>query len=383
MSGAHNGDDRPHEPSHRSEGDAEKDGAGERASGPHRDSSRPDSAHPDSSMSSRARPSTQPSGDWKRGDAAGRGSRGAGRDGGPRRGSDRGAARGQARRSGDERSRGSRRPDGDRDRQRRGPGTKPGSEGGRREQGTPKRDRRADTPTTTQATRTPDPVIDDDVTGRELDDTVREELSSLSAGTAAVVTRHLVMTARLLDEDPELSYQHALAARRRSGRLAVIREASGLAAYAAGRYAEALAEFRAVRRMTGSAEYLPTMADCERGLGRPRRALDLAADPAVNALDVASRIEMAIVAAGARRDLGDAAAAAVSLQLPELRARTTESWLARLRYAYADALLESGRADEAREWFVRAAAADPEDITDAAARALELGGAEPGVSRGM
>lgn len=182
------------------------------------------------------------------------------------------------------------------------------------------------------------------------------------------------MAARLLDDDPEAAFQHALAARRRSGRLAVIREAAGVAAYAAGRYSDALAEFRAVRRMTGSPEYLPIMADCERGLGRPRRALDLAADPAVTGLDTAGRIEMAIVAAGARRDLGDAEAAAVSLQLPELRARSAHPWLPRLRYAYADALLEAGRTDEAREWFLRAAVADPDDITDAEERAIELGG---------
>lgn len=201
-------------------------------------------------------------------------------------------------------------------------------------------------------------------------------MASLSGGTAAVVAKHLVMAARLLDDDPERSYEHALAARRRSGRLAVIREAAGISAYAAGKFSEALAEFRAVRRMTGSADFLPIMADCERGLGRPRRALDLAADPAVTGLDTAGRVEMAIVAAGARRDLGDAEAAAVSLQLPELRARTAEPWLARLRYAYADALLEADRADEARRWFMRAAEVDPENITDAEARAIELSGSD-------
>src|SRR5690606_4410051 len=49
-------------------------------------------------------------------------------------------------------------------------------------------------------------------------------------------------------------------------------------------------------------------------------------------------------------------------------------WVARLRYAYADMLLAAGRTAEAREWFVRAAAADAEDATDAAERALELDG---------
>jgi tetratricopeptide (TPR) repeat protein len=218
----------------------------------------------------------------------------------------------------------------------------------------------------------PEPPTDPEVTGRELDDDVRAELSTLSGGASGAVARHLVMAGRLLDDDPELAYQHAMAARRRAGRIGVVREAAGIAAYAAGRYAEALAELRAARRITGSAEYLPMMADSERGLGRPRRAIDLAADPAVAGLDVAERIEMLIVAAGARRDLGQLDAATVSLQVPELRSSSAQPWVARLRYAYADALAALGRLEEAREWFVRAAESDDEGQTDALERIGDL-----------
>ena len=49
-------------------------------------------------------------------------------------------------------------------------------------------------------------------------------------------------------------------------------------------------------------------------------------------------------------------------------------WAARLRYAYADGLLATGRRDEAREWFARAAEADEDADTDAAERLLELDG---------
>ena len=45
---------------------------------------------------------------------------------------------------------------------------------------------------------------------------------------------------------------------------------------------------------------------------------------------------------------------------------------ARLFYAYADALLDAGREEEARDWFGRAAAADTRDETDAAERFEEL-----------
>jgi tetratricopeptide (TPR) repeat protein len=180
------------------------------------------------------------------------------------------------------------------------------------------------------------------------------------------------MAGRLLDDDAELAYRHTMEARRRAARIGVVREAAGVAAYMAGRYSEALAELRAARRMTGSAEYLPMMADCERGLGRPRRALDLAGDPASTGLPLESRIEMLIVAAGARRDLGDIEAAVVSLQVPELRSKAKAQWVARLRYAYADLLEAAGRREEARRWFVRALDADGADETDAADRVAQL-----------
>jgi len=220
--------------------------------------------------------------------------------------------------------------------------------------------------------RPSDPEIDPNVSGEELGDEVFAELSSLSGGLAKRVAQHLVMASLLLDDDPELAHEHALAARRRSARVGLVREVVGVTAYAAREYAEALAELRAARRITGSDEYLPMMADCERGLGRPRRALDLAADPAVQRLERAERIEMLIVAAGARRDVGETDAAVVSLQVPELRSDTADEWVPRLRYAYADALEAAGRAAEAARWFQRAAEADVDHLTDAADRAAGL-----------
>jgi hypothetical protein len=62
----------------------------------------------------------------------------------------------------------------------------------------------------------------------------------------------------------------------------------------------------------------------------------------------------------------------VVLQLPELKERRKKPWSARLFYAYADALLDAGRTEQAREWFARAAAADADDETDAAERFDDL-----------
>jgi tetratricopeptide (TPR) repeat protein len=155
---------------------------------------------------------------------------------------------------------------------------------------------------------------------------------------------------------------------------AVVREAVGVAAYSAGDYGKAITELRAAGRISGSPIYLPMIADCERGLGRPERALELAASDEASRLDRSGKVEMLIVASGARRDLGQPAAAVLTLQVPALRARTDEPWLARLRYAYADALLADNRPTEALEWFRAASQVDPEAITDAAERVDELQG---------
>ncbi|MFW3465544.1 hypothetical protein [Streptomyces sp. 058-1L] len=199
---------------------------------------------------------------------------------------------------------------------------------------------------------------------------------SLPKTLAEDVARNLVMVARLLDEDPEEAYAYARIALRLASRVAAVREAAGFAAYATQRYAEALAEFRASRRMTGSVDLWPVMADCERGLGRPERAMAMAGEPEVQKLDKAGQVEMRLVAAGARRDMGQIDAAIVTLQGPELGSSSVQPWTPRLRYAYADALLEAGREDEAREWFGKALEADKDGSTDASDRLAELDGVE-------
>jgi tetratricopeptide (TPR) repeat protein len=218
------------------------------------------------------------------------------------------------------------------------------------------------------------PAIPEDVTGTELDRDVRMALSSLSSFTSKEVARHLVMVGRLIDDDPEAAWQHALAARARAARIGVVREAAGLAAYRAGHYADAVAELRTARRLTGSDEHLPVIADCERALGRPERALTMAASPDVGRLGVDQRVEMLIVEAGARADLGQLDAAVITLQVGLLDSRVRAPWVARLRSAYADALAAVGRDLEARRWLERAAEADPDDVTGIGERLEELDG---------
>ncbi|MEY2247639.1 hypothetical protein AB8A21_32660 [Streptomyces sp. BF23-18] len=218
--------------------------------------------------------------------------------------------------------------------------------------------------------------IPDEVTGDEIDQDVRQELLSLPKGLAEDVARNLVMVARLIDEDPESAYEYSRIALRLASRVAAVREAAGFAAYANQKFSEALAEFRAARRMTGSVELWPVMADCERGLGRPEKALEMAGAPEVQKLDKASQVEMRLVAAGARRDMGQLDAAIVTLQSPELASNSVQPWTARLRYAYADALLAAGREGEARDWFAKTVESDKDGSTDASDRLAEMDGVE-------
>jgi tetratricopeptide (TPR) repeat protein len=201
---------------------------------------------------------------------------------------------------------------------------------------------------------------------------VKDELRGLPADLAATVGRYLV--AAELASDPEQAYRYAQAARRLAARIGVVREVSGVTAYQTGRWAEALTELRAARRLTGRGEHLALMADSERALGRPDRALELVHSDDAKRLPRAAQIELRIVESGIRRDQGLADAAVLALQVPELADGRLRPWSARLFYAYGDALLAAGRPEAAREAFSRAVVADEDEQTDALARLDELDG---------
>ena len=150
-----------------------------------------------------------------------------------------------------------------------------------------------------------------------------------------------------------------------------MREATGEAAYAAGHYAEALAELRAAKRMNGATAYLPIMADCHRALGKPQEALKLAKSPGVANFGPEAKAEMTIVEAGARRDLGQLDAALRTLELAPLMSKSRAPWVVRLRYAYADTLAAAGREQDALAWFHRT-------LLDRLRRAHRRGGARRG-----
>ncbi len=213
-----------------------------------------------------------------------------------------------------------------------------------------------------------DPPIPEHITGKELDRVARNELKTLAKENADRVAQHLVLAAALIDEDPALAHRHAQAAARRAGRIAVTRETLAITAYALGDFALALRELRTFRRISGSNEQLPLMVDCERGLGRPAKALELGRSVDRRTLSVGTRVELAIAMSGARLDLGETEQALTELEIPQLDPSTAFSYSPALFDAYAVVLSELGRDDEAEQWGRRAdvaadalAAADSND----------------------
>lgn len=220
--------------------------------------------------------------------------------------------------------------------------------------------------------RMTEPDLPDDIEITDLDPMVLQDLKVLSKDNADAVARHMIMAATLMEDDPQLALRHARAAKERAGRVAVARETNGIAAYRVGEWREALSELRAARRMQGGPGLMAVMADCERGLGRPEKAVDMGRSDEARMLDREGAVELGIVIAGARLDMSQPESAVVTLQRLNPDKSSTGQVNARLSYAYADALSAAGRTAEAVEWFTHADKIDEEGQLDAADRIAEL-----------
>ena len=205
---------------------------------------------------------------------------------------------------------------------------------------------------------------------------MKAELRGLTPELADIVGAHLAAAGDLIESDPALAYAHAAAARRRAARLPVTREAAATTAYAAGEYAAALNEFRALRRMTGTQEFIAVMADCERGLGRPQAALKLVQEGLAANPPIAARVELKLIEAGARDALSqsDEAIRLLRQEITLIGARGPKTSRARLRYYYAALLAQSGEQSAAEQWFAAAVRLDPDNETGAVDALAELQG---------
>jgi hypothetical protein len=186
-------------------------------------------------------------------------------------------------------------------------------------------------------------------------------LKTLSPENAERVSRHLAMVNLLINEDPELAHKHAIAAADRAGRIGMVRETLGLTAYTVGDFALALRELQAYRRITGSDDQLPVMVDCERGLGRADRALELGRSVDKSKLDAGVRVNLAIAMSGARLDKAQFDLALAGLEIPELNPSRVLDYSPHLFRAYAHTLELLGRFDDMKKWH---------DLADRAEAAL-------------
>ena len=209
-----------------------------------------------------------------------------------------------------------------------------------------------------------EPAIPEEVLHETVDPDLAREMSSLSKENAERAAQHLLAAAFFVDTDPRRAHLHGVAASARAGRVGRVREVAGYAAYHAREFEIAVRELRAANRISGDGSMWPVLADSERGIGRPQKAIDMAKDPQVKSLDIDGQIEMKIVVAGARRDLKQTEAAVATLKCAELE-NETASWAPRLRYAYADALEANGDHKNAQKWFVKSAEIDINQETDA------------------
>lgn len=248
------------------------------------------------------------------------------------------------RREGDRRDERPRR-DGERSDFRRGQG-RGGNRNGRFDRDRLRGERRNSRPP--QRNRVPEPELPEDVSAKDLDSTARMGLRALSRLNAENIARHLVMTQRLLDTDPEVAYAHARYAASHAGRIAIVREAAGIAAYVAGLYSEALRELRAARRLSGmDTMYRAMEVDCERALGRPDAALRSAQNALQLDLEDDERAELAIVITGIYHDQGNDELALITIEDAIRKAPKDTETLRRLHSVRADRLEDLGRVREA------------------------------------
>ncbi|MHA3683814.1 hypothetical protein ACXR2W_06120 [Leucobacter sp. HY1908] len=199
-----------------------------------------------------------------------------------------------------------------------------------------------------------DPVLPEEIQANDLHPSARNELKTLQPDVQDRVAKHLAMVAYLIDEDPELAHQHALSASRRAGRIPVARETLAITAYRTGDFALALRELRTYRRLSGRNDHVALMVDCERGLGRPEKAIETAQGIDVASLETQDRVLLAIAVSGARLDLGQTQQALFELEIPELNPKKAFSWSPDLFGAYAAVLEDLGRESEAKRWYARA-----------------------------
>jgi tetratricopeptide (TPR) repeat protein len=193
-------------------------------------------------------------------------------------------------------------------------------------------------------------------TGRAL---LAKELADEIRGTARPTEQEQAISrlGRAIDllerGDAGAAIAEAAKAKRAAPRSAAVREVLGLALYGDGRWQEALTELKAYRRMTGRVDQNHIMADCLRGLGRPRDAVPLAEEELRAKVSNEAKAEAVIVAASALADQSRFSEALAFLGRARTRDEVSEPYTLRLWYVKGDILARADRNDEAAAEFRR------------------------------
>lgn len=237
---------------------------------------------------------------------------------------------------------------------RRDPRRSPGRTKPPRKAGSPRADRRSTTPV----------HLGDEV--------VRELRATARPGKADILIK---VFAEAVAAFAQGDYPEAVRLGEQSKHLALrapsVREFLGLTFYRMGRWQEAARELNAFKRITGSVEQNPVIADCYRALEKPERAVKLCDEVMRERVPPPILYEATIVAAGALADMKRIDDAIQRIERLDLRPEVAEEHHLRAWYVLGDLLERKGRFTQAREYFAAVEAADPE-LTDAHERAARL-----------
>ena len=146
---------------------------------------------------------------------------------------------------------------------------------------------------------------------------LRAELLSLSSENAEVVARQMVMIDRLMatgaQDDLNLAAVFAQAASDRAGRVGIVRSYAGRTLLSLSSFGEAKKHLSAAIRISGSPFLKVLLAECETGLGKARKSLELLGEIDSKLLSTRELAYAHLVSAEAREALGQYEAARVSL----------------------------------------------------------------------
>ncbi len=173
----------------------------------------------------------------------------------------------------------------------------------------------------------------------------------------------LSLGSQAIDEDrPDVAVEVLAWARHEAPRIAVIREALGVAYYLREEYGPALSELQAYRRLSGQHDQNHLAADCLRALGRDLDRISEVAQPLIDDESAPDdrRAEAVIVRAAALGDAGELAAGrAVVRRFLERPRDGDEEHDLRLRYLAADLADRAGDLREAEQQLASIVAVDP------------------------